>query len=317
MTRVLAARLGQAIAVVGIVVTLCFALIRLAPGDPFFAALDQPGVPPEAAQAMRESFGYDRPLHEQYLRFLGGLARGDLGWSHSRGRPVTDVIAALLPNTLLLVGTGLLVGVLLGVTLGAWQGWRAESRLATLSDRALLALSSIPEFVLALLMAMLFALELRWLPVSGMRSEGVTAFGDLLRHLVLPAGTLAVMVAAVLARHQRAAMRSVRDAEFIRAARASGIGERRVLFRHALRNAIAPVLTVLGVMLGALAGGTVLIERVFDWPGMGRAILEAVGQRDYPLVAGAVLVTSVAVTLATLLADLAVAWADPRLRNRL
>ena len=193
MTRVLAARLGQAIAVVGIVVTLCFALIRLAPGDPFFAALDQPGVPPEAAAAMRESFGYDRPLHEQYLRFLGGLARGDLGWSHSRGRPVTDVIAALLPNTLLLVGTGLLVGVLLGVTLGAWQGWRAESRLATLSDRALLALSSIPEFVLALLMAMLFALELRWLPVSGMRSEGVTAFGDLLRHLVLPAGTLAVM----------------------------------------------------------------------------------------------------------------------------
>jgi len=112
-------------------------------------------------------------------------------------------------------------------------------------------------------------------------------------------------------------MRGVRNAEFIRAARASGIPERRVLFRHALRNAIAPVLTVLGVMLGAVAGGTVLIERVFDWPGMGRAIVEAVAQRDYPLVVGAVLVTSIAVTLATLLADLAVAWADPRLRNRL
>lgn len=317
MTRVLVVRLGQAIAVIGIVVTLCFALVRLAPGDPFFAALDQPGVSPEAAAAMRESFGYDRPLHEQYLRFLRNVASGDLGYSHSRSRPVGEVIAALLPNSLLLSGTGLLVGALLGIALGAWQGWRAESPLATLSDRALLAVSSIPEFVLALLLAMLFALELRWLPVSGMRSEGVGGAADVLRHLILPAGTLAIMVAAILARHQRAAMRGVRNAEFIRAARASGIPERRVLFRHALRNAIAPVLTVLGVMLGAVAGGTVLIERVFDWPGMGRAVVEAVGQRDYPLVVGAVLVTSVAVTLATLLADLAVAWADPRLRNRL
>ncbi|WKW11302.1 ABC transporter permease [Pseudogemmatithrix spongiicola] len=317
MTRVLVVRLGQAIAVIGIVVTLCFALVRLAPGDPFFAALDQPGVPPEAAAAMRVSFGYDRPLHEQYLRFLRNIASGDLGYSHSRSRPVREVIAALLPNSLLLSGTGLLVGALLGIGLGAWQGWRAESRLATLSDRALLAIASVPEFVLALLLAMLFALELRWLPVSGMRSEGVGGAADVLRHLILPAGTLALMVAAILARHQRAAMRGVRNAEFIRAARASGIPERRVLFRHALRNAIAPVLTVLGVMLGAVAGGTVLIERVFDWPGMGRAVVEAVGQRDYPLVVGAVLVTSVAVTLATLLADLAVAWADPRLRNRL
>jgi peptide/nickel transport system permease protein len=315
--RVLAARIGQAIAVTGIVVTLCFVLIRLAPGDPFFAALDQPGVPPEAAAAMRETFGYDKPVHEQYLRFVGALARGELGWSHSRGRPVGEVIAALLPNSLLLAGTGLVLGVLLGVAIGAWQGWRAESRLAWLSDRALLAVSSIPEFVLALALAMLFALELRWLPVSGMRSEGTGGALDLLRHLVLPAGTLALAVTAVLARHQRAAMRVVRDAEFIRAARASGIPERRVLVRHALRNAIAPVLTVLGVMLGALAGGTVLIERIFDWPGMGRAMLEAVAYRDYPLVVGAVIVTSLAVTLATLLADLAVAWADPRLRNRL
>jgi len=315
--RVLAARIGQAIAVVGIVVSLCFVLIRLAPGDPFFAALDQPGVPPEAVAAMRETFGYDRPVPEQYLRFVGGILRGDLGWSHSRGRPVADVIAALLPNSLLLASVGLLVGVLLGVAIGAWQGWRFESRLAHLSDRALLVISSVPEFVLALALAMLFALELRWLPVSGMRSEGASGILDLLRHLVLPAGTLAIAVAAVLARHQRAAMRSVRDAEFIRAARATGIPERRVLFRHALRNAISPVLTVLGVMLGALAGGTVLIERIFDWPGMGRALVEAVAYRDYPLVVGAVIVTSVAVTFATLLADLAVAWADPRLRSRL
>ncbi len=317
MTRVLLLRLAQAAVVVGLVVTLCFVLVRLAPGDPFFAGLDEPGVSSSAAAAMRERFGYDRPLPEQYLRYVSNALRGDFGWSHSRARPVRDVIAALLPNSLLLAGTGLALGLVLGVGIGAWQGWRAESRLSTASDRALLAVASVPEFVLALLLAMVFALELRWLPVSGMHEEGVSGLGDLLRHLALPAGTIALSVTAVLARHQRAAMRQVRDAEFIRAARALGVPERRVLFRHALRNAVAPVLTVFGVMLGAVAGGTVLVERVFDWPGMGRAIVEAVGQRDYPLVAAAVLVTSVAVVLATLLADLAVAWVNPRLRQRL
>ena len=317
MTRVLLTRLLQAASVVGLVVTLCFVLIRVAPGDPFFGALDEPGVPVEAAAAMREQFGYDQPVITQYAKYVSGIVRGDFGWSHSRARPVSEVIGSLLPNTLLLAGTGLLFGLLFGVAIGAWQGWRAETLLARASDRALLVASSVPEFVIALCAAMLFALHWKLLPVSGMRSEGVTAFGDVLRHLVLPAGTIALAVAAVIARHQRAAMRAVRDAEYLRAARASGIPERRLVLRHALRNAIAPVLTVFGVLLGGVASGTVLIERIFDWPGMGRAILEAVGQRDYPLVAGAVLVTSLVVVAATLLADLAVAWADPRLRRTL
>lgn len=317
MTRVLLTRFLQAASVVAVVVTLCFVLIRVAPGDPFFGALDEPGVPVEAAAAMREKFGYDQPIVTQFVRYVGGVVRGDFGWSHSRARPVSEVIGSLLPNTLLLAGTGLFFGLLLGVAIGAWQGWRAESLLARASDRALLVVSSVPEFVLALFFAMLFALHWKLLPVSGMRAEGVTAFGDVARHLVLPAGTIALAVAAIIARHQRAAMRSVRDAEFIRAARASGITEPRLVLRHALRNAIAPVLTVFGVLLGGVASGTVLIERIFDWPGMGRATLEAVGHRDYPLVAGAVLVTSLVVVVATLLADLAVAWADPRLRRSL
>jgi peptide/nickel transport system permease protein len=317
VTRVLLSRLLQAASVVAVVVTLCFVLIRVAPGDPFFGALDEPGVPAEAAAAMREQFGYDQPMVTQFARYVGGVVRGEFGWSHSRARPVSEVIGSLLPNTLLLAGTGLAFGLLFGVAIGAWQGWRAESVLARASDRALLIVSSVPEFVLALTLAMLFALHWKLLPVSGMRAEGVTAFGDVARHLVLPAGTIALAVAAVIARHQRAAMRAVRDAEFIRAARASGIAEPRIVLRHALRNAIAPVLTVFGVLLSGVASGTVLVERVFDWPGMGRAILEAVGQRDYPLVAGAVLVTSLVVVIATLLADLAVAWADPRLRRSL
>lgn len=317
MTRVLATRLLQAAVVVWLVVTASFVLIRFAPGDPFFAALEQPGVPAEAATAMREQFGYQRPLAEQYLRYLGGLLQGDLGWSHSRARPVREVLGALLPNTLLLAGTGLSLGLLFGMLIGAWQGWRAESRWSRVSDRLMLAVASVPEFILALLLAMLFALEWRLLPVSGMHSEGVTGFGDLLRHLVLPAGTLCIGITALLARHQRSAMRSVRDAEFIRAARATGIGERRIVWRHALRNSVAPVLTVLGSLLGGVASGTLLIERIYDWPGMGRAMLEAVGQRDYPLVSGAVLVTSLVVVAATLLSDLLVAWANPRLRRSL
>jgi peptide/nickel transport system permease protein len=315
--RVLVTRLLQAAIVVWLVVTASFVLIRLAPGDPFFSSLEEPGVSAEAATAMRERFGYARPVSEQYIRYLRGLLRADLGWSHSRARPVREVIAALLPNTLLLAGTGLSLGLLFGVLLGAWQGWYAESPWSRYSDRLMLALTSVPEFILGLVLAMVFAFEFRLLPVSGMHSEGVTGLVDLITHLILPVGTLCLGIMALLARHQRSAMRSVRDAEFIRAARASGITERRIVWRHALRNALAPVLTVLGSLLGALASGTLLIERIFDWPGMGRAMLEAVGQRDYPLVSGAVLVTSLVVVVGTLVSDVLVAWANPRLRRSL
>lgn len=321
MRRVLLQRLGQAALVVVLVVTLCFVLIRLAPGDPFVAALDMPDVPADAAAAMAEQFGFDRPMHEQYLRYLGELLQGNLGYSTSRGRGVGEVLWLLLPNTLLLMGTALLLGLTAGIALGAWQGWRLESPVSRWSDRAALALVSVPEFILGLFLALTFALAWRVFPVGGMRTEfgpsGLGGLLDLLRHLVLPAGTLALGIAAIVARHQRAAMRSVRDTEFIRAARAAGVPERTLLWRYALRNALAPVFTVMGVLLTSLVSGAVLIERIFAWPGMGRALVDAVLYRDYHLVTGAVLVTSVGVVLATLAADLAVWWADPRARGRL
>ena len=233
--------------VVGLVLTTCFTLIRFAPGDPFFVGLDATDVPRESAELMRERFGYDKPLPEQFLRFIGAVARGDLGWSHSRGRPVAEVLADALPNSILLMGTALLVGFLGGVTLGSWQGWRGGT-FARLTDRAGLVILSVPDFVLALLFALGPALAWGLFPIGGMRTEfgpgGLAGLLDLLHHLTLPALTLSLLIGATIARHQRAAMRDVRDAEFIRAARATGIPERRILLRHALRNSLTPVLTI-------------------------------------------------------------------------
>jgi len=316
----LLSRLGQAALVVVLVVATCFALIRLAPGDPFFRALDEPTVTPEQRAKQHALFGYDRPVAEQFARYATNVLRGELGISHSRGEPVARAIASALPNTLLLVGTAFVLAFAGGIAIGAWQGWHRESLLARASDMVGLALVSIPDFVLAVLALMGPALAWGLFPVGGMRTEfgpgGLAAVLDLLHHLTLPALTLAIPVGAVAARLQRTAMAAVRDADFVRAARARGASEQRLLTHHALRNALVPVLAYAGVQFSALIGGVVIIEQVFDWPGMGRLMLAAVQSRDYQLVAGAVLVSSVGTVIGTMLADFALLWADPRQRGR-
>lgn len=320
MRGAILSRVGQAALVVLLVVVTCFTLIRLAPGDPFFGALDEPTVSAAQRDAQRASFGYDRPVAEQFVRFVGNVARGDLGWSHSRGELVRDALASAIPNSLLLLGTALVLAFGVGILVGAWQGWARESLLARASDALGLVIVSIPDFVLAILALMGPALAWRLFPVGGMRTEfgpaGAAGVLDLLHHLVLPAVTLAIPVAAVAARLQRSAMTAVRDAEFVRAARARGADEFRVFARHGLRNALVPVLAYAGVQVSALMGGVVIIEHVFDWPGMGRLMLAAVQARDYPLVVGAVLASSVCTVVGTMLADLALVWADPRQRGR-
>lgn len=319
MRRALLSRLAQAALVVLLVVATSFALIRLAPGDPFYAALDQPTVTEAQRAAQRARFGYDRPIPEQLVRYVANAARGELGWSHSRGEPVRAALASAIPNTLLLVGTALLLAFGVGISAGAWQGWNRESWPARATGTLGLTILSVPDFVLGLLALMGPALAWRLFPIGGMRTEfapgGAAAIRDVLHHLALPAIALALPVAAVVARLQSAATAAVRDADFVRAARARGAGEGRLLVVHALRNALVPVLAYAGVQLSALLGGVVLIEHVFDWPGMGRLTLAAVQARDYPLVAGAVLVSSVGTVLGTMLADLALLWADPRQRG--
>jgi peptide/nickel transport system permease protein len=317
--RVLLARLAQGASVVALVLTLGFVLVRLAPGDPFAASIEHESLSPELRDRMRTLHGFDRPIMEQYGLYLRNVARGELGWSFSRGQPVAQALRDAVPPTLLLMGSALLLGIVGGVLIGSWQGWRGDTRASRGVGRLTLVLLSVPEFVLALLLVMGPALAWGLFPVTGMRSDfapsGVRGLFDLLHHLALPASTLAVIIAAVVARHQHRAMLAVVDTEFVRAARAKGLVESRVLWRHALRNALTPVLALTGVMFPALIGGAVLVERVFAWPGMGRAVVEAVSRRDYPLVSAAVLVSALAVVLGTLVADLAVAWADPRQRR--
>ena len=319
MMRAVLSRLGQGATVVALVVTVCFALIRLAPGDPFAISIEQQNVTAEMRDRMRRIYGFDRPIAEQYVLFVRNLARGELGYSFSRSRPVARVLAEAVPPTLLLMGTALLLGGLGGVAVGAWQGWRGDRRATRIVSRLSLVLLSVPEFVLALLLVMGPALAWGLFPVTGMQDDfaprGFAGVLDVLHHLVLPALTLALIVGAIVARHQRSAILAVIDADFVRAARAKGVPEFRILLHHALRNALVPVLTLAGVLFPALISGAVLVEKIFAWPGMGRAVVDAVTRRDYPLVGGAVLVSSLFVVVGTVLADLAVSWADPRRRQ--
>lgn len=322
MGEYIARRLAQGLVVIAIVVTATFVLIRLAPGNPFAAALDSPSVSAETRAMWTEHFGFDRPVPEQYARYVAGVFQGDLGHSTTQRRPVMDVLGDALPNTLLLMGVALLASFALGITIGVAQAGRRGKP----TDRALgsvtLLFHSMPDFWLALMVMLTFAYWIPVFPVSGMVDAVMHAYWplgrqilDRIHHLVLPATTLTLLTAAVIARYQRAAMLDVVHDDYVRTARAKGLAETTILRRHALRNALLPVITLLGLAFPALLGGAVFVERVFAWPGMGSLLFSAVHGRDYHLVTGAVIVGSVLVVIGSLLADLLYAAADPRLRR--
>lgn len=321
MRGLVARRLLQAVVIVWIAATVTFLLIELAPGDALSDMMDNPRIPPAVREEWRKRWGLDRPPHEQYVLYLRNLARGDLGWSFSQHRPVRDAIANALPNTLLLMGVGLLGAFVLGVAAGVVRaGYRGS-----IADRALgggtLVFYSMPEFWLALTAMLVFAYWLPLFPTTGTKTEGlydylslVGKLGDRLWHLVLPATTLVLLTAAIIARYQRAAVLDVAMQDFVRTARAKGLPERAVLWRHMLRNALLPVITLLGLALPHLVGGAVFIEQVFAWPGMGRLAVTAIGARDNALVVAIVVLASTLVALGSLLSDILYAAADPRLR---
>ncbi len=304
MIRFLARRLALTVPVLLGVATLVFSLIHLVPGDPVQAMLGEAAAEEDIA-ALRARLGLDRPLLEQYGTFLSGAVGGDLGTSLRTGEPVIDAIVGRLPATLELAIAAMLVAVGVSIPLGIL----AAVRRGTLVDHAATALAltgvSIPNFWLGPLLAIVFAVELGWLPVSG---RGTLA------HLVLPAITLGTALAAILARMTRAALIEELRKPYVQAARARGASRTRAVLCHALPNSLIPVVTLIGLQCGAVLSGAVITETIFAWPGIGRLLIQSIGFRDYPMVQGCILLIAVIYVGVNLAIDLVYGLLDPRIR---
>lgn len=321
MLRYAGSRLLQAVPLLLGIVTLTFVLLHLAPGDPT-QALANPNIPPEVFERMRVNWGLDRPLHEQYLRWIAAFFRGDFGFSYFHRVPVTAVIAATLPNTILLGAVSMLVTFVVGCLIGTVQAVRQYGWVDNVLTVLALAIYSMPGFWLALMM--IIAVSLWWpdgpIAVSGMSSiygdaSAPEHVADLAGHMVLPVISLGLASAAGVSRYMRGEMLEVIQQDYIRTARAKGLHERAVIYRHALRNALIPVVSLVGLYLPVLIGGSVVIEVVFSWPGMGNELYQAVLRRDYPVVLAGTFLFGLLVVVGNLLADLLYALVDPRIRH--
>jgi peptide/nickel transport system permease protein len=320
MLRPLVLRALAGLAVVWGVVSLVFLLLHAAPGDPAALLLGPTATPTQVA-AQREALGLDRPLPVQYAAWLVRFVQGDWGLSIVSGRPARAVLADAWPATATLVILSLALSYLLGLGLGLLQAARAGSRTDTFLSVVSVTLFALPGYWLGLMLVMLFTYRLRLLPAFG--AAGLDAeflapgerMLDALRHLALPAATLTLIGLGGIARFVRGALADVRGSLFLTVARAKGLKGRTVLLRHALRNALIPVLTLLGLSLPALFSGAVFVEAIFAWPGVGRVLVDAVAARDYPVVLAATAVSAALVVAGGLLADALSAVADPRLRH--
>lgn len=320
MLAALGRRAIAGLAVVGGVVTLTFVLLLLAPGDPA-ALLLGPAATPAQVAAQRHSLGLDRSLIAQFATWIAQAARGDWGTSIATGRPVRAMLADAWPATVRLVGLSLLLSYVLGVAVGAVQAARSGSRLDTALSVASVTLFALPGYWLGLMLVMVFTYWARALPAFGAAGldadllTGWARIGDQLRHLALPLATLTLVGVGGSARFVRGAMLDVATQGFVTTARAKGASPARVMLHHVLRNALVPILVLLGLSLPALFSGAVFVEAVFAWPGVGRVLVDAVRARDYPVVLAATTVSAILVVLGNLLADALAAWVDPRMRG--
>jgi peptide/nickel transport system permease protein len=317
--RYILGRLLQAVPLLLGILVINFLLIALAPGDPVAILLGEYPAPPEYVARLRDEFGLDRPLYVRLGRYVANVLHGNLGFSFAYRVPVVWLVLERLGNTLLLMGTAMTVAALAGLLLGVASARRPHSHLDSGATALSLVGYSIPEFWLGQLLVLLFAVALGWLPAQGIRSAreeyaGVAAALDVGRHLILPATALAFRYIALIARITRAAMLEVMHQDFIVAARARGVDERRVLWRHGLRNAAIPVATVIGYNYAFILAGSALVETVFGWPGVGRLLYDAILQRDTPVLLGVLLLVSATVVLVNLVTDVLYAYLDPRVR---
>lgn len=321
MSRWLLRRSLQAVLTFAVALALLFLLMRAAPGDPLFRLSADRPISRQEVEVLRARYGLDQPVGTQLVAFVGGLARGDLGISIEHGRPVTALLAERLPATVLLGGSVLLFNF----TVGLWLGVRQAVRHGQREDRWLTTLSltgyAMPSFWLGLVLAWLVGVEWRLLPAAGMQdplldpdANILVKAGDILRHLVLPVLTLSIVSIAATMRYQRAAMLEVLRLPYVVTARAKGLTEREVTWRHAWRSALFPIITLFGLWLPILVSGSVFVESVFAWPGLGSLAAAAVGSRDYPLLMGASVLVAALVVAGGFLTDVAYALLDPRVR---
>lgn len=303
------------------VVLAVFVMVRLAPGDPVATLIGEAPATPEYVAELREYLGIDRPLHEQFFLYIGNLLQGDFGASYYYSADVLDLILARLPPTLLLMLTSLTIATVIGVILGVAAAARVNSPLDAGANVFSVVGYSLPVFWLGELTLLVFALHLNWFPSGGMSSvrespEGIFALLDNLRHLALPALVLATRYIAIDFRLTRSEVLEVMSQDYILWARAKGLPGRLVMFRHALRNALLPVVTITGLNVGFALSGAVLTEVVFSWPGLGRLTLDAITHRDYPVLTGIFLFVTLGVVVINFLTDILYAAIDPRIRLR-
>lgn len=308
-------RVVQSIPLLLLVSVLVFALLHAAPGGPLSVYLENPGVRPEDIERLRRALGLDQPLPTQYLRWLAAFVRGDWGFSLSDGRPVAERMLERAPATLELAATSLVVALLAAIPLGVRSAVRRGGWVDRIGSVAALAGVSLPVFWFGLLLQLSIAIGLGWLPSSGRSSAFEGGMLDRIRHLILPAIVLAVVHAAAWSRYLRASMIGILSQRFILGGESRGVPHRRLMLRHALRNAAGPLLTVVLLDAALLVSGAVVTESVFAWPGLGGLFTEALARRDYPVLMAFLMVTSVAVILLNLAADLTHRVLDPRTRS--
>jgi len=321
MRKFLITRILYMILTLFIFVTLCFFLFRMLPGDPT-ALVISPILMPEAQAALKAQFGLDKPLHIQYYLYFKNLLKGDLGISFIYRTPVINIIKGKILNTLILMGLGMLLCLIIGILGGTVMAWLRGSKLDTGAIIFSLAFRSTPEFWSGMLILLVFGYKLEWFPVGRMHTPGFEAFGfwdqyfnvDFLKHLILPLTTLTLYYLASPLLVMRNSMLEVLHTDFVELAIAKGLHPLRVMYQHAARNALLPVVTLISLMVGYAVGGQVLLETIFSWPGMGKEMVDAVNSNDYPMAQGAFLFLGATVISMNLLADVLYCYLDPRIQ---
>jgi peptide/nickel transport system permease protein len=312
MTQYIIRRLIQSVFIIWGCATLVFFMLRMIPGDPVIQMLG-PEYTPEAAEALRHKLGLDQPLHIQYVRWFGNVLTGDLGGSIASGETVSGAIATGLPKTLSLAALSFLIALIIAVPAGIIAALRRNSAFDYAASVVAFVGVSMPSFWIGIILILIFAVQLRWLPAIGYSEIAEDGVGEWFKRLILPSLAIGAGYSAILMRFVRAGLLEVLGSDYVRTARAKGVHERSVVLRHALRNSLIPVVTVIGIQLALLLSGAVVVETVFSIRGLGRILVGGIFDRDYPMVQGVILLIAVIFVLANLIVDIVYTFLDPRI----